>query len=169
MEVILKFIYGVLETLPEERLQALVLATDRLQVWVSKVNFMVNAITAVKRTRPEPLARAYSTVKQGCICAYASGDRRMESMGYIPLPDSLILCAQVKQLLERCVTQLKLRLTLDNFAETAVTADRLHHDGLHDGLVDFAQQEKNRCAHHACLLSCFACTVTQQRQSGALL
>ena len=32
MEVILKFIYGVLDAAPEERLQSLVLATDRLQV-----------------------------------------------------------------------------------------------------------------------------------------
>ena len=32
MEIILKFIYGVLDALPEERLQSLVLATDRLQV-----------------------------------------------------------------------------------------------------------------------------------------
>ena len=32
MEVILKFIYGVLDAAPEEQLQSLVLATDRLQV-----------------------------------------------------------------------------------------------------------------------------------------
>lgn len=32
MEVILKFIYGVLDAAPEERLLSLVLATDRLQV-----------------------------------------------------------------------------------------------------------------------------------------
>ena len=32
MEIILKFIYGVLDALPEDRLQSLVLATDRLQV-----------------------------------------------------------------------------------------------------------------------------------------
>lgn len=32
MEVILKFIYGVLDAIPEDRLRSLVLATDRLQV-----------------------------------------------------------------------------------------------------------------------------------------
>ena len=32
MKVILKYIHGVLDALPEERLQSLVLATDRLQV-----------------------------------------------------------------------------------------------------------------------------------------
>ncbi len=32
MKVILDFIYGVLDTLPQDRLQALICATDRLQV-----------------------------------------------------------------------------------------------------------------------------------------
>ncbi len=32
MKIILDFIYGVLDNLPEERLQTLVLAADRLQV-----------------------------------------------------------------------------------------------------------------------------------------
>lgn len=35
MELILKYIYGTLHTIPEARLQSLFLATDRLQVWCS--------------------------------------------------------------------------------------------------------------------------------------
>ena len=57
--------------------------------------------------------------------------------------------------MERCVTQLMRCLTLDNFAEIAVLADKLTHDRLHDALVKFAQKEENRCAHHVQLLSRF--------------
>ncbi|CAL5227107.1 g10014 [Coccomyxa viridis] len=91
MKIILDFIYGVLDNLPEERLQTLVLAADRLQV---------------------------------------------------------------KQLMERYVTQLELRLTMDSLAETAVLADRLHHDELHNALVIFAQQEETRSdpARHEALM-----------------
>ena len=70
------------------------------------------------------------------------------------LLEGLIVCAQVTQLRERCVTQLKLRLTLDNLAETAVLADRLNHHGLHTALVKFAQQEEEGYAHQVFLLSC---------------
>ena len=35
MEIILKYIYGTLHTIPEAGLQSLFLATDRLQVWCS--------------------------------------------------------------------------------------------------------------------------------------
>ncbi len=55
---------------------------------------------------------------------------------------------QIKELMERCVIQLKSRLTLDNLIEVAVLAERLHHDGLHNALVTFARQKENRCAHH---------------------
>ena len=61
---------------------------------------------------------------------------------------------QVNQLMERCVNQLKLRLTVDNFAETAVLADRVHHQGLHEACVAFALQDENRHAHHAWLPWC---------------
>ena len=40
MKIILDFIYGVLDTLPDERLQTLVLAADRLQVLYSPLDFL---------------------------------------------------------------------------------------------------------------------------------
>ena len=56
--------------------------------------------------------------------------------------------------MERCVTQLILRLNLDTFVETAVLADKVNHQGLLDACVEFALLEENRCAHHLCLSSC---------------
>ena len=56
--------------------------------------------------------------------------------------------------MERCVTQLILRLTLNTFVETAVLADRVNHRGLLDACVEFALREENRCAHRLCLSSC---------------
>ena len=59
---------------------------------------------------------------------------------------------QLKQLMERCVSRLKVCLTLDTFAETAVLADRVKHQGLHQACIDFAMLEQNRCAaHHVCV------------------
>ena len=57
--------------------------------------------------------------------------------------------AQVNQLVERCVTQLKLRLSADSFAETAVLADKISHNGLHEACVSFALQDENRYAPYA--------------------
>lgn len=70
------------------------------------------------------------------------------------LLSSPTFCALVNRLMERCVTQLMLRLTLDTFVETAVLADRVNHQGLLDACVKFALREENRCAHHHCLSSC---------------
>ena len=56
---------------------------------------------------------------------------------------------QVDQLKERCANQLALCLTVDNFAETAVLAGRVNHEGLHAACVAFALQDENRCAHRA--------------------
>ena len=57
--------------------------------------------------------------------------------------------AQVNQLVERCAGQLALGLTVDNFADTAVLADRVSHQGLHEACVAFALQDENRCARQA--------------------
>ena len=62
--------------------------------------------------------------------------------------------AQVTQLTERCVNQLAFRLTVDNFAETALLADRVSHQGLHEACVAFALLDENRCANYACPSSC---------------
>ena len=61
---------------------------------------------------------------------------------------------QVDQLVEHCADQLAIRLTIENFAETAVLAGRVKHEGLHTACVAFALQDENRCAGHACLLMC---------------
>ena len=63
-------------------------------------------------------------------------------------------CTQMRQLMNRCLTQLKLRLTLDNVAEAVVLADKVNSQGLHDACVEFALRKENRCAHpmsHVCL------------------
>ena len=57
---------------------------------------------------------------------------------------------QVDALQCRCATQLMRNLTVDSFAETAVLADRVKHQGLLDACLDFAMHDKNRWAFFAC-------------------
>ncbi len=95
------------------------------------------------------------------MCTSVPTHRRMKARHMTGLLEDLIACAQVKQLMERYVTQLELRLTMDSLAETAVLADRLHHDELHNALVIFAQQEETRCARHVCRSSCASCCGSQ--------
>ena len=45
---------------------------------------------------------------------------------------------QVCALQYRCATQLMRELTVDSFAETAVLADSMKHQGLLDAYLDFA-------------------------------
>ena len=55
--------------------------------------------------------------------------------------------------MQRCITQLIRRLTLDNFAEVAMLADRMSNQGLHKACVEFVLREENRYAPHVCLSS----------------
>ena len=62
---------------------------------------------------------------------------------------------QVKQLMKHCVTQLKLCLRLETFAETAIVADKMNHEGLQQACVEFALQEEHRWALKHAFLSQF--------------
>lgn len=67
----------------------------------------------------------------------------------------LLLCLRgnaehVDALQCRCATQLMHNLTVDSFAETAVLADRVKHQGLLDACLEYAMHDKNRCAFSAC-------------------
>ena len=53
--------------------------------------------------------------------------------------------------MERCVPELIHRLTLDNFADVAVLADKVDHARLHKACVAFAVREENRCIHQSFL------------------
>ena len=46
--------------------------------------------------------------------------------------------------MERCITQLKRRLTLDTFAETAMLADKVNDEGLYEACKELALRENNR-------------------------
>ena len=47
--------------------------------------------------------------------------------------------------MEHCVEQITSRLSLKNFAETLVVANRVGHHGLQIACVEFANQKENRC------------------------
>ena len=66
------------------------------------------------------------------------------------------MCAQVDQLMQRCVTQLIKRMALDNFAEIAVLADKVKDQHLHNACVKFALQKENRSASCVRLFLCAA-------------
>ena len=69
------------------------------------------------------------------------------------------LHVQAKQLMKHCVTRLKLCLTLETLADTAIVADKMNHEGLQQACIDFAMQEENRWAPgHAFHSASWYCT-----------
>ena len=57
---------------------------------------------------------------------------------------------QVGALQYRCANQLMRNLTMDSFAETAVLADSVKHQGLLDICLESAMHNDNRCPSFAC-------------------
>ena len=61
---------------------------------------------------------------------------------------------QVRELMERCINLLRMRLTLDSFEEIAMLADQVDDQGLYTACVEFVVRawEEDRYAQDVCLL-----------------
>lgn len=70
--------------------------------------------------------------------------------------------------MERCVTELIRHLTLDNFADVAVLADKVDHAQLHKACVAFAVREENRCIHYPFSLLCLRMWLIASLVSGLI-
>lgn len=131
MKLILRFIYGKLDAIPEDRLHSLVLATDRLQVCPQPVLGAALMKTLQQLCRQDLTSSLLVTFRH----FQAHWPFRVTCLACLK---AWPFCAQVRQLMSRCLDRLKLCLTLDNFAETIVLADTVESQGLHADCVEFA-------------------------------
>lgn len=69
-------------------------------------------------------------------------------------PDTKTMHAQVGDVMDYCAEGLSKLLTLENFAEIVLVADKLSHQGLHLTCVDFASRKEHRCVDYICRPSC---------------